>query len=318
MPRALSDSQEQEAARRYAAGEESTSIAQSFQVDPRTVRAAIIRQGIAIRNKREAALVHIDSPIRHITPDEWHALYWGEDSGLPSVPDLAKILGVETNTVRFSLLAAGIPIRGRGSYGHKVRGRSKLHADEIDRAVELYAKGTAFTDIARALSSTDDIVHTALRNRLGGPLRSSRPWATVERIKAQKRRSRVERQRLRNPLYGSREKGSTPKAMVQPSVIDIAWAAGFMEGEAHFSPTAASVHVYQVNREPLDRLQYLFGGSVLKGPTRYEDNPRRQPQCIWQVTGTRGRGVSMTVYPFMSAKRQSQIRVGLSHWRSKG
>jgi len=79
------------------------------------------------------------------------------------------------------------------------------------------------------------------------------------------------------------------------------WAAGFLEGEASFAKTIA---VYQVNREPLDRLQQIFGGSIRPRPSR--DNS--QPHFIWITSGARARGIMMTLYPFLTEKRQQSIK----------
>lgn len=105
-----------------------------------------------------------------------------------------------------------------------------------------------------------------------------------------------------------REHKSTPKALVHPSIADITWAAGFMEGEGSFiSRTIGNeVRATQVNLEPLKKLQILFGGTIrpVKRPLGY-----RWSQCyIWKVCGARARGLAMTLYTFMSSKRKTQLR----------
>ena len=96
-------------------------------------------------------------------------------------------------------------------------------------------------------------------------------------------------------------------ATVSPSIMDVAWAAGFLEGEGSFFAQAgkwAQVSATQVQREPLDRLASFFGGRV------WERKSRRvswQPTHWWRICGPRARGVSMTVYPLMSPRRQGQI-----------
>jgi hypothetical protein len=317
MPRALSAMQEQEAARRYAAGEESTRIARDFGTAPWNIVRAITRQGGTLRNKRDAALVHIDSPIRHLTPRDWHELYWGEESGLPSIPDLAKKLGVSNNTVRFSLLAAGISLRGRGAYGHKIRGRYKLTAGEIEAATVRYIGGESASSIARGLNCSDDCVLDRLKEQL-----QIRPRSKPRRL----RRSRIpnvnlafprtelkavtpkrrERQRLERPLYCLINKD--PIADRTPTPVEIAWAAGFLEAEAYFS-SRSSIVVHQTNREPLDWLKCFFGGTVRDGHRRYEENPRWSKQWVWTVNSERARGVALTVYSLMSPKRQAAIRL---------
>ena len=100
---------------------------------------------------------------------------------------------------------------------------------------------------------------------------------------------------------------STPKARVAPSTPDLHWAAGFIEGEGCFttSPGSQRVVVGQTQREPLERLAELFGGSVV--PMK-QKGLGKKPMFKWAVYGSRARGVSWTLYPLLSTARQTQIR----------
>ena len=55
-----------------------------------------------------------------------------------------------------------------------------------------------------------------------------------------------------------------------PTVGDIHWAAGFLEADGCFSKTRPSgkISASQKHREPLDRLQDIFGGTVYKRQNR--------------------------------------------------
>ena len=103
--------------------------------------------------------------------------------------------------------------------------------------------------------------------------------------------------------------------------IDIAWAAGFMEGEGSFmqSRTCPYMEVAQVQREPLDRLQSMFGGTVSlhkrknKGPTgKWNDFYR------WTLYGNAAAGVMMTFFSLMSPKRKDQIEAVINAWKARG
>lgn len=98
------------------------------------------------------------------------------------------------------------------------------------------------------------------------------------------------------------QKHSTPRATVTPTVRDLEWAAGFLEGEGSFSPSARShrVAASQNTREPLERLQRLFGGSICANTTTNN-------VLVWQTYGSRARGVAFTLYPLLSMRRQAQI-----------
>ena len=89
-----------------------------------------------------------------------------------------------------------------------------------------------------------------------------------------------------------------------------------MEGEAWFGlnhknkPSASqTVAVHQKQREPLERLLRMFGGTVTERPTdkRWPNNT----YWHWRVYGIRARGIMMTLYAFMSPRRQQQIRFAL-------
>jgi hypothetical protein len=97
-------------------------------------------------------------------------------------------------------------------------------------------------------------------------------------------------------------------AAVSPSTVDLAWAAGFLEGEGGFCVNSRSlgrhsslrVTATQKQREPLDKLQRLFGGYVGLQAT--------VPYFRWTVNGVRARGVMYTVFTFLSRRRRDQIR----------
>lgn len=95
-------------------------------------------------------------------------------------------------------------------------------------------------------------------------------------------------------------------------MLDIAWLAGFLEGDGTFyrrQPTGSktgggiNINVHQVNQEPLERLLKLFGGKIYQIPGI--DN--HSPKGSWMATGGRAIGIMQTVWPLMSRKRRAQI-----------
>ena len=111
-----------------------------------------------------------------------------------------------------------------------------------------------------------------------------------------------------NPLaerYGYQRR-TTPRATVSPSIAEIHWAAGFLEGEGCFQGKGVSSSVIAAQKvpEPLYRLQAMFGGSV--APISVG-----QSTCRWLVCGMRARGVIFTIYTMMSLRRRAQMRRAL-------
>ncbi len=85
---------------------------------------------------------------------------------------------------------------------------------------------------------------------------------------------------------------------------DIAWFAGFFEGEGSFS--TGSVQVTQLGRWPLDLTREAFGGRVVEFEGSAINGRIRAYR--WYATGPRARGIAMTLYPFLSPRRQLQAR----------
>ena len=97
---------------------------------------------------------------------------------------------------------------------------------------------------------------------------------------------------------------------------DIAWAAGFLEGEGSFTCRGKTVIVSasQVQQEPLLRLQRMFGGKLYHYT---QANPKHSPFTRWHLYHVRARGLMLTLYMFMSPKRRGQIDKALSGWRAR-
>ena len=104
-----------------------------------------------------------------------------------------------------------------------------------------------------------------------------------------------------------------PKATKSPTPRELEWAAGFLEGEGCFSGSRSLISASQSSREPLDRLQGLFGGSI--GQYAYTSSWRKggkKAYWLWTVTGSRARGVMMTLYSLLTIRRKEQIRQSLA------
>lgn len=102
------------------------------------------------------------------------------------------------------------------------------------------------------------------------------------------------------------------------SAVDLAWAAGFLEGEGSFvrknvKGGTVTISCPQVDAEPLERLRQSFGGSItLAHP------PGRNAIRTWRVHGHNAASVMMTLYGLMSARRRERIRECLVQWRASG
>ena len=94
--------------------------------------------------------------------------------------------------------------------------------------------------------------------------------------------------------------------------VSLAWAAGFLEGEGSFVASGSSMTVcaVQVQREPLTRLEALFGGTL-----RCYVNKRGTAVHRWTLHGAHAVALSFTLYTFMSPRRREQIRQMVAAWK---
>ncbi len=89
------------------------------------------------------------------------------------------------------------------------------------------------------------------------------------------------------------------------SELDVAWLAGFFEGEG--TVNKHDLRIPQNDRWPLDHVRELFGGCV-GGPyhwTPAEGGPTRE-FYLWRATGRLALGILHEIYPLFSPRRQQQ------------
>lgn len=103
-----------------------------------------------------------------------------------------------------------------------------------------------------------------------------------------------------------------------PRLLDIPWAAGCFEGEGSTiidrreNNVSVMALLVQKDRWLCDRYQALFGGSVTAHVQHPSANPKPITMHYWRLTGPRARGFLMTIYKFLSPRRQQRIREALA------
>jgi hypothetical protein len=98
-------------------------------------------------------------------------------------------------------------------------------------------------------------------------------------------------------------------------ILDFAWAAGFLDGEASFGTWTRSdgrkrtcIQVAQLRREPLDRLAATLGGRVYGPYERKNGNP----YFMWTLQDFEGvQAAIASVWRFLSAPKQEQAAATL-------
>ena len=99
------------------------------------------------------------------------------------------------------------------------------------------------------------------------------------------------------------------EAIECPTIADIAWAAGIYEGEGCAMRKQAGAVVSQKDPWLLYKMQRLFGGHV--GLRHKLEHGQDYEIYQWGITGTRARGFLMTIFSFLSPRRQEQIKISL-------
>lgn len=104
--------------------------------------------------------------------------------------------------------------------------------------------------------------------------------------------------------------------------VDLAWAAGFFDGEGSISLRLTSRYqsgerkhsvtlecrVAQVDREPLEKLLELFGGRIAR---MSRTNPKHKPVNVWVITARHAALFLQRIKPY-SARPRVRERIELA------
>lgn len=97
------------------------------------------------------------------------------------------------------------------------------------------------------------------------------------------------------------------------TTAELMWTAGFLEGEGSFHQRYSGVTATQVQRQPLERLQAAFGGSIY-----CKNRPDKDPIHTWFLASAAAAALMMTIYREMSPRRKVQIQRSLGAWKQQG
>ncbi len=97
---------------------------------------------------------------------------------------------------------------------------------------------------------------------------------------------------------------------------DLHWIAGFLEGEGSFCRCGGTITVVasQVEKDPIDKLHNLLGGSVLYIK---RDHPKQSNYYRWGTYGETAELIMKAVFPLMSTKRKNKISETLAWYASR-
>lgn len=121
-----------------------------------------------------------------------------------------------------------------------------------------------------------------------------------------------------------RPRMSTIQSSAPPTQTDLAWAAGFFDGEGWVMVTrkrsgdrmrfGLQVAVGQTSLEPLEKFQVWFGGRI----HRLVDRPRSHPVWQWRVGSWMARAVLQQLLPFLVVKRaEAETAIRFQDWMDR-
>lgn len=90
-----------------------------------------------------------------------------------------------------------------------------------------------------------------------------------------------------------------------PTETDLAWAAGFIDGEGSvgiYGKSDRRIGASQSMREPLDKLASMFGGNV-KEDRRREGHLGSKKMWKWEAYGDKARDAALLLIPYAMVKR---------------
>lgn len=105
--------------------------------------------------------------------------------------------------------------------------------------------------------------------------------------------------------------------------IELAWCAGFLDGEGYFGSSRESggkhkfrfrISCAQVHEEPLERLARTLGGKVYGPYGPYSGN--RQAHYQWMVFGEEAASVVDTLKPYLCSIKIEQAQLAMEKWRA--
>lgn len=97
------------------------------------------------------------------------------------------------------------------------------------------------------------------------------------------------------------------------TLAEIAWIAGFLEGEGTFDASWRRAVVFvTTDRDVAERAVSILRGR-LNGPYNYR--PDRKPFWRGTIHGRQAAEWCMTLYPLMGERRRTKIREWLDGWR---
>lgn len=103
----------------------------------------------------------------------------------------------------------------------------------------------------------------------------------------------------------------------QTTIAEIAWVAGWLEGEGSFTSPLRSPRISATNTDldVLERVCRLLGAAWY--PCKTDRRHQTKPLWLFHLCGKNAIAWMLTIYPFMGRRRRSQIRSVIAKWHTQ-
>src|SRR5215475_6316601 len=101
-----------------------------------------------------------------------------------------------------------------------------------------------------------------------------------------------------------------------PTLLEIAWLAGLLEGEGSFLINRGVIALQSTDKDIVWKMADILG--VPRSRRFWQPGRKASYKKVYycRVAGYRGMGWMMTLYPFMGERRQATIRKCLERWKA--
>ena len=93
--------------------------------------------------------------------------------------------------------------------------------------------------------------------------------------------------------------------------IDLAWAAGLLEGEGCFtihSKKHPYILVDMCDKDVIEKLHTIFPFGNVRGPYRHKDRPDNKDRWRFDAYGPKARHIILHLFPYMGSRRKQRMQ----------
>lgn len=93
------------------------------------------------------------------------------------------------------------------------------------------------------------------------------------------------------------------------SNLEVAWAAGLLEGEGCFTSHTSAPYILldMTDKDVIEKLHSVFPSGNIRGPYTHKTKPHNKPRWRFDAFGRKAKEIMEIVRPFMGQRRGAKI-----------